>query len=59
KFSDLGPTHLAYPAASMVVAAGVMHTGPNNSFQPSKVVTGADAVAAVSRVEALADHGGK
>ena len=54
RFSDLAPTHLAYPAASMVVAAGVMETGPNNTFQPSKAVTGAEAVAAVARVEALA-----
>jgi len=59
KFSDLGPSHLAYPAASMAVAAGVMHTGPDNTFQPSKVVTGAEAAAAVSRVEVLADNGGK
>ena len=38
----------------MAVAAGVMDTGPNTAFQPSKVVTGAEAVAAVARVEALA-----
>ena len=54
RFTDLAPTHLAYPAASMSVAAGVLEAGPNNTFQPSKVVTGAEAVAAVARVEALA-----
>ncbi len=55
RFSDLAPSHLAYQAASMAVAAGVMEAGPNNTFQPSKVVTGAEAVAAVMRMEALAD----
>lgn len=54
RFSDLASSHLAYPSASMSVAAGVMDAGPNNTFQPSKVVTGAEAVAAVGRVEALA-----
>ena len=54
RFTDLAPSHLAYPAASMAVAAGVMETGAANAFQPSKVVTGADAAAAVARVEALA-----
>ena len=53
KFADLVPTHLAYPSASMAVAAGVMVTGAGNTFQPSKVVTGAEAMAAVVRVEAL------
>ncbi len=54
KFSDLPPGHLAYPAASMAVAAGVMTTGPDGAFQPSQVVSGAEAGAAVSRIEALA-----
>ena len=53
KFSDLTPTHLAYPSASMAVAAGVMVTSADNTFQPSKVVTGAEAIAAVARIEAL------
>jgi tetratricopeptide (TPR) repeat protein len=53
RFTDLTPTHLAYPAASMAVAAGVMDAG-DNTFQPSRVVTGAEAAAAVARVEALA-----
>ena len=54
KFSDLSVGHLAYPAASMAVAAGVMKTGPDNAFQPSQVVGGAEAAAAVSRIGALA-----
>ncbi len=53
-FSDLSPGHLAFPAASAVVAAGVMTVGPDNSFQPSKPVSGAEAIEAISRIEALA-----
>jgi tetratricopeptide (TPR) repeat protein len=54
KFSDLQPGHLAYPAASIVVAAGVMKTGADNAFQPQQVVNGPEAVAAVVRIEAIA-----
>ena len=53
RFTDLPPAHLAYPAASMAVSAGVM-TSAGGAFQPSKVVTGAEATAAVEHVEALA-----
>jgi tetratricopeptide (TPR) repeat protein len=54
KFSDLSPSHLAYPAASAAVAAGVMTTAPGNGFQPSKVVAGAEAIEAITKIEALA-----
>jgi len=54
KFTDLSATHLAYPAASIAVAAGVLKTGDNNAFQPSKVVTGAEAIDAIDKVGALA-----
>ena len=54
KFSDLSPGHLAYPAASAAVAAGVMNVGPDNAFQPSRLVTGAEAIEAVAKIEALA-----
>jgi tetratricopeptide (TPR) repeat protein len=54
KFSDLSAGHLAYPAASAAVAAGVLTTGPGNSFQPSRPVTGGEAIDALSRIEALA-----
>jgi tetratricopeptide (TPR) repeat protein len=53
KFSDLAAGHLAYPAASIAVAAGVMSTGPGNSFQPSRPVTGAEAVEVIAKVEEL------
>jgi Tfp pilus assembly protein PilF len=53
-FTDLAPDHLAYPAASTSVAAGVLTTGADGSFQPSTVVTGGEAVEAIRRLEALA-----
>jgi len=53
-FPDLAPSHLAYPAASTSVAAGVLTTGPDGSFQPSRVVTGGEAVEAIERLEKLA-----
>jgi len=49
----LSARHVAYPAASAAVAAGVLATGPNNTFQPSKPVTGAEAIDAISKLEAL------
>jgi tetratricopeptide (TPR) repeat protein len=54
-FSDLAPGHLAYPAASMAVAAGVMPLAPGDAFQPSRSITGAEAVDAVTKLESLAD----
>ena len=54
KFSDLSPGHLAYPAASLAVAAGVMKTVPENSFQPNRAVTGTEATEAIARLEAIA-----
>jgi tetratricopeptide (TPR) repeat protein len=54
RFNDLSPGHLAYPAASLAVAAGVLKPGPENSFQPARVVTGAEATEAIARLEALA-----
>ena len=54
KFSDLSPSHLAYPAASVAVASGVMTTAPGDSFQPSRAVTGAEAIEAITKIQALA-----
>ena len=54
KFSDLSPSHLAYPAVSVAVASGVMKTGADNGFQPSRAVTGPEAIEAIARIEALA-----
>jgi tetratricopeptide (TPR) repeat protein len=53
-FSDLSPGHLAYPAASAAVAANVMKPSTDEEFQPSRPVTGAEAVEAITRLELLA-----
>jgi tetratricopeptide (TPR) repeat protein len=53
-FSDLSPGHLAHPAASAAVAAGVMSVGADGAFQPSRLVTGAEALEAIGRLESLA-----
>ena len=54
RFSDIAPGHLAYPAASTAVAAGVMSAAPADAFRPSAVVSGAEAVQAIDRLQALA-----
>jgi tetratricopeptide (TPR) repeat protein len=57
RFSDIGPGHLHYGAASTAVAAGVMSAGDGDAFQPSRPVTGAEAVEAVTRLEAIVGGG--
>jgi tetratricopeptide (TPR) repeat protein len=54
RFPDLAASHLAYPAASAAVASGAMQAGPDGSFQPSRPVTGAEAIDAITRIEGLA-----
>jgi tetratricopeptide (TPR) repeat protein len=54
RFSDLAPTHLAYPAASMSVGARVLQVGPDDTFQPVRPITGAEAVEAIGKLESLA-----
>jgi tetratricopeptide (TPR) repeat protein len=56
-FLDLPETHLAYPAVLMAVASGVMQAAEDGSFQPSRPVTGAEAVQAVDRLQAIAAGG--
>jgi tetratricopeptide (TPR) repeat protein len=55
-FADVPPAHLSYAAASLSVGAGVMQPLPDGSFQLGKPVSGAEAVAAVKRLEELADN---
>ncbi|HET7216477.1 MAG TPA: tetratricopeptide repeat protein [Vicinamibacterales bacterium] len=55
QFSDLSPAHLSYPAASLSVGAGVLQPLPDGSFQLARPVTGAEAVAAVKKLEELAE----
>jgi tetratricopeptide (TPR) repeat protein len=55
QFADVPPAHLSYPAASVAVEAGVMQPLEDGSFQLSRLVTGAEAVAAVKKLEDLAE----
>lgn len=55
QFTDVPPAHLSYPAASLTVEAGVMQPLADGSFQLSRPVTGAEAVAAVKKLEELAE----
>jgi len=55
QFTDVPPAHLSYPAASVAVEAGVMQPLEDGSFQLSRLVTGAEAVAAVKKLEDLAE----
>lgn len=54
KFADIAPGHVAYPAASIAVAAGILTVNGDNAFQPSRPVTGQEAVEAIDRLSALA-----
>ena len=54
KFSDMPASHLAYSAASMAVAAGVMRPTSESAFQPSRPVTGAEAIDTIDRIASLA-----
>jgi tetratricopeptide (TPR) repeat protein len=55
QFADVPPAHLSYPAASASVEAGVMQPLSDGSFQLARPVTGAEAVAAVKKLEELAE----
>jgi len=54
KFSDVAPGHLSYPAAARSVSAGVMSPLEGDTFQLSRMVTGAEAADAVGKLAALA-----
>ena len=56
QFPDVSAGHLSYPAASLAVEAGVMKTLEDGSFDLSRPVTGAEAVAAVRTLEDLAER---
>lgn len=51
--SDVPPGHLAYPAVSVAVASGVM-PAPGGRFDLTRPVTGAEAIEALARLQALA-----
>ncbi|HSC27464.1 MAG TPA: tetratricopeptide repeat protein [Vicinamibacterales bacterium] len=52
-FPDVSPRNLNYPAASLAVEAGIMRALDDGSFQPTRPVSGAEAVAAVRKLEEL------
>lgn len=54
RFTDISAGHVAYPAASTAVAAGVMTTVGDGAFQPARAVTGAEAIAAIENLRAMA-----
>lgn len=53
RFPDVPSSNLAYAAVSSSVAAGVLTTGPDGAFAPTRPVTGAEAVAAIARLRSL------
>ncbi|MGE0703686.1 MAG: tetratricopeptide repeat protein [Vicinamibacterales bacterium] len=57
-FGDLASAHLAYPAASTAVASGAMETSGNALFEPSRPISGREALAAIERLEELASASG-
>ncbi|CAN5874146.1 hypothetical protein BH24ACI4_BH24ACI4_12140 [soil metagenome] len=52
-FPDVGPRHLSYPAATLAVEAGVMTTMNDGRFELTRPVTGAEAAAAVTKLQEL------
>jgi len=50
RFSDLAPEHLGYPAASEVVAAGLLTLVDSTAFRPERTVAGSEAVAALGQL---------
>jgi len=56
KFPDVPPGHLNYSAASIAVQSGAMSVTSDGTFQLSRPITGAEAIAAMNRLEELAGH---
>lgn len=54
RFTDVAATHLSYPAVSAAVASGVLTQAPGTAFQPTRPVTGSEALDAIRRLEQLA-----
>jgi hypothetical protein len=58
RFSDVSTGHLAYGAASLAVASGVMQADADGRFDPSRAVSGAEAVAAIDRLQQIGNVAG-
>lgn len=52
-FSDLLSTHPAFDAANRAVGARVLDPGPGGAFEPTRLLSGAEASEAVARLERL------
>jgi tetratricopeptide (TPR) repeat protein len=52
--ADMPTSHLVYPAAAVAVAAGVMPLAEGQRFEVGRLVTGAEAVDVIDRLQALA-----
>jgi tetratricopeptide (TPR) repeat protein len=53
RFDDLPPAHLNYPAAAMAVEAKVLDPIEGRAFHPGRLVSGAEAIQVLDRLEAL------
>lgn len=53
RIADMPTTHLVYPAAAVAVASGVLPLVDGDRFEVNREVTGAEAVSAVERLQAL------
>ncbi len=53
RFPDLPQGHLSHPAASVAVQSGVMTPMDDGSFQLSRPITGAEALAAIRKLEEI------
>ena len=56
-FSDLGPGHLSYSAASEAVGTGVLQPLEQNTFQPGRAVAGTEAMTTLGRLGGLVGGG--
>ncbi len=52
--ADIGPDHLSYPAAALGVTSGVLPLIEGGAFGLSRPVSGAEAISAIDRLQALA-----
>ena len=53
RFPDVPQGHLSYQAVSVAVESGVMTATADGTFQLSRPVTGAEAVAAIAKLEEI------
>jgi tetratricopeptide (TPR) repeat protein len=58
RFQDMSQGHLSYESAARAVAAGVLSTADSDRFEPTRPVSGAEALDAVERLARLAGEFG-